>query len=231
MDVTHGVWPQGGCPAGGRWSKAQGPAAHATGYGPRLRALLGAVAGASGNGRRLVQTLGASVLPVPSSLGAMQQVLDRVSQASEPHSLARATQTRHAPVNDIDETPWFLTQTLQWLWGMVRETAARSMIHPHRSTEACTALIDDGAGLLVSDGYGVYQNGVQARQTCVAHLSRSARGLAARAHPALAACGTWALAELQRLCPSTTTRVHSRWVTSAMRRLRCERYAAWFLRW
>jgi aryl-alcohol dehydrogenase-like predicted oxidoreductase len=28
---------------------------------------------------------------------------------------------------------------------------------------------------------------------------------------------------------STTTRVHSRWVTSAMRRLRCERYAAWFL--
>jgi hypothetical protein len=28
---------------------------------------------------------------------------------------------------------------------------------------------------------------------------------------------------------STTTRVHSRWVTSAIRRLRCERYAAWFL--
>jgi len=28
---------------------------------------------------------------------------------------------------------------------------------------------------------------------------------------------------------STTTRVHSRWVTSALRRLRCERYAAEFL--
>ena len=31
--------------------------------------------------------------------------------------------------------------------------------------------------------------------------------------------------------PSTTTRVHSRWVASAMRRLRCDRYAAWCLCW
>src|SRR2546426_125200 len=30
---------------------------------------------------------------------------------------------------------------------------------------------------------------------------------------------------------STTTRLHSRWIASAMRRLRCERYAAWFLCW
>ena len=30
---------------------------------------------------------------------------------------------------------------------------------------------------------------------------------------------------------STTTRVYSRWVMSAMRRLRCERYAAWFRCW
>ena len=30
---------------------------------------------------------------------------------------------------------------------------------------------------------------------------------------------------------STTTRIHSRWVIRVMRRLRCERYAAWFLCW
>jgi len=57
------------------------PAEHATGYGPRLSALMGEVAGASGTGRRIVQT-------------------------------------RPAPVNYIDETPWFLTHTLQWLWVM-----------------------------------------------------------------------------------------------------------------
>ena len=50
----------------------------------------------------------------------------------------------------------------------------------------------------------MYRNWVQARQTCLAHLIRSARSLAARDNPDLAACGTWALAELQRLCHMAT---------------------------
>jgi transposase len=103
-----------------------------------------------------------------------------------------------------DETPWFLTHALQWLWVMVSDTAALYRIHPHRSKEAFAALIDDWAGILVSDGYGVYRHGVQARQTCLAHLIRTARGLAARDNPEVAACGTWALAEWQRLCHMAT---------------------------
>ncbi len=204
MDVTHWVLHQGWCPDCGRWSKAQVPAEHATGYGPRFSALMGEVAGAYGNGRRIVQTLCASVLCVPISLGAIQKVLDRVAQAIEPHYQAIATQVRHAAVNYIDETPWFLTHTLQWLWVMVSDTAALYMIHPHRSKEAFAALIDNWAGILVSDGYGVYRHWVQARQTCLAHLIRTAQGLAARDNPAVAACGTWALAELQRLCHMAT---------------------------
>jgi len=204
MDVTHWVLHEGWCPDCGRWSKAHVLAEHATGYGPRFSALIGEVAGAYGNGRRIVQTLCASVLGVPISLGAIQKVLDRVAQAIAPHYQAIATQVRHAAVNYIDETPWFLTHTLQWLWVMVSDAAAFYMIHPHRSKEAFAALIDDWAGILVSDGYGVYRHWVQARQTCLAHLIRTARGLAARANPAVAACGTWALAELQRLCPMAT---------------------------
>ena len=42
------------------------------------------------------------------------------------------------------------------------------------------------------------------RQTCLAHLIRTARGLAERQSPDLAACGAWALAELQRLCHMAT---------------------------
>ena len=88
------------------------PAEHATGYGPRLSALMSELAGAYGGGRRLVQTFCASVLQIPISLGAIQKVLDRVAQAIEPHYSAIATQARHAPVNYIDETPWFCTSTL-----------------------------------------------------------------------------------------------------------------------
>jgi transposase len=83
---------------------------------------------------------------------------------------------------------------------MASDTVAFYMIHPHRSKEAFTALIDDWAGILVSDGYGVYQTWVAHRQTCLAHLIRTARGLAERPSPELAACGAWALAELRRLC-------------------------------
>ena len=204
MDVTHWVLHQGWCPDCGRWSKAQVPAEHATGYGPRLSALMSELAGAYGNGRRIVQTFCVSVLQVPISLGAIQKVLDRVAQAIEPHYTAIATQARHAPVNYIDETPWFLTNTLQWLWVMVSDSVAFYMIHPRRSKAAFAALIDDWAGILVSDGYGVYQTWVAHRQTCLAHLIRTARSLAARDHPDLAACGTWALAELQRLCHMAT---------------------------
>ena len=104
----------------------------------------------------------------------------------------------------IDETSWFLINRLQGLWVMVSDSVALYMIHPHRSQEAFAALIEDWQGLLVSDGYGVSQTWVACRQTCLAHLIRTARGLAERQHPDLAACGAWALAELQRLCHMAT---------------------------
>jgi transposase len=165
---------------------------------------MGEVAGTYGNGRRMVQTFCASVLRVPISLGAIQKVLDRVTQAIDPYYAVIARQARQALVNYIDETPWYCCNALAWLWVMASERVAFYMIHPRRSKEAFAALIDDWTGLLVSDGYGVYQNWVQARQTCLAHLIRMARSLAERQNAELAACGAWALVELQRLCHMAT---------------------------
>jgi transposase len=199
LEVQHFVLHQGWCTVCGIEHKAHVPPEHATGYGPRFSALMGELAGTYGNGR-MVQTFCASVFGVPLSLGAIQKVIDRVALAIEPHYMAIAAQARHAPVNYIDETPWFLTHTLHWLWVMASDRVALYMIHPRRSKEAFAALIDDWAGILVSDGYGVYQTWVAQRQTCLAHLIRTARGLTERQSPELATCGAWALAELQRLC-------------------------------
>ena len=204
LEVQHFVLHQGWCTVCGIEHKAHVPPEHATGYGPRFSALMGELAGTYGHGRCMVQTFCASVCGVPLSLGAIQKVIDRVTQAIEPHDTAIATQARQAPVNYIDETPWFLTNPLQWLWVMASDTVAFDMSHPHRSKEAFAALIDDWAGILVSDGYGVDQNWVQARQTCLAHLIRTARSLAERQQADLAACGAWALVELQRLCHMAT---------------------------
>jgi transposase len=204
MEVTHWVLHQGYCQACGRWSQAHVPAEQASGYGPRFSALMGELAGTYGNGRRMVQSFCASVLGVPISLGAIQKVLDRVTQAIDPYYAVLARHARQAPVNYIDETPWYCRNALEWLWVMTSERVAFYMIHPRRSKEAFAALIDDWEGILVSDGYGVYQHWVEARQTCLAHLIRTARSLAERQQAALAACGTWALAELQRLCHMAT---------------------------
>jgi transposase len=89
---------------------------------------------------------------------------------------------------------------LHWLWTLRTDTVSLSLIPPHRSQEAFAALIEDWHGIVVSDGYGVYQGRVQHRQTCLAHLIRTAQRLSEKRDPHLAACGTWALTDLQTLC-------------------------------
>jgi transposase len=200
MDITHWVLYQAACPSCGRRVKAQLPPEHQTGYGPRLSALIGEMAGVQGTSRSLIQTFCSSVLRFPIGLGAIQKILDRVTLAIQPHYEAMAHSARQAPVNYIDETPWFCHGTLQWLWVMASAQVAFYRIDPSRSKEAFLALIDDWEGILVSDGYGVYQTWVAQRQTCLAHLIRRARGLAQRPTSEVAACGARALAELQRLC-------------------------------
>jgi transposase len=153
-----------------------------------------------GTSRSLLQTFCASVLGCPIGLGALQQIIDRVTLAIQPYDEAMARIARQAPVGYSDETPWFCQGTLQWRWGMTAPQVACYRIDPSRSQAAFLALIDDWDGILVSDGYGVYPTWVAQRQTWLAHLLRRARSLAQRNDPHLAACGQRAVAELQRLC-------------------------------
>jgi transposase len=107
---------------------------------------------------------------------------------------------RNATVGYIDEPPGFCRNSLQWLGTMTTETVSLFLIDPNRSKEAFYDLIEAWKGILVSDGSGGYQTWVNRRQTCWAHLMRTARGLAEQRHPEMAACGQWALQALQRLC-------------------------------
>jgi transposase len=200
MQITHFELHQGHCLGCGRLLKAEVPSAFRTGYGPRLSALIGELSGMHGTSRRLIQDFCHSVLHIPISLGAVQKVIDRVSEALLPHYEMIAELARQAPVGYIDETPWYCQNALQWLWTMATDTVTLYLIHPNRSKEAFFDLIEDWRGLLVSDGYGVYQDWVNRRQTCLAHLIRTARGLSGKRDPELAAGGAWALSELQRLC-------------------------------
>ena len=89
---------------------------------------------------------------------------------------------------------------MHWLWTLRTKTVSLDLLHPNRSKEAFAALLEDWQGILVSDGSGVYPGWVQNRQTCLAHLIRTARGLSEKRDPPLAACGQGALTALQTLC-------------------------------
>jgi transposase len=199
MQVTHVVLHEACCPRCGRLLKAPLPEAHRYGYGPRLTALIGELSGGQRDSRMAVQEFCASVLGISISRGGIQRAVDRVSEAIRPHYEAIATQARQAKVNYIDETAWYQHGVLAWLWVMVNPTVAFFMVQASRSQAAFEALAERWAGILVSDGYGVYCQWVHARQTCLAHLIRRARGLSERKDPALAWFGGRTMAELQRL--------------------------------
>jgi transposase len=147
----------------------------------------------------MVQEFCTSVLGIPISRGAIQRAVDRVSEAIKPHYEAIATQARAVKVNYIDETAWYQHGVLAWLWVMVNPTVALFKVQASRSKAAFEALVERWAGILVSDGYGVYHHWLHGRQTCLAHLIRRARALAERCDPELAWFGGRVMTELQRL--------------------------------
>jgi transposase len=199
MIVRPFVLYQASCPQCGKVTKAQVPPEASTGQGPRLTALIGERSGSQRTSRSAVQVFCAAVLGVHLSRGAIHRAVDRVSAAITPHDEAIAAKARSATVNDVDETAWYQHGGLAWLWVMVNTTVALFTVQASRNTAAFEALIGRWAGMLVSDGYGVYCQWVQARQTCLAHLIRRARGLSERKDAELAGVGRRVLAELQRL--------------------------------
>jgi transposase len=200
LEITHFVLHKGECPCCGKISKAVVPKQHRTGFGPRLSGMIAQMAGNMGDSRTLIQDFCSSVLGFHISLGAIQKVIDRTSEAIKPHYETIGKEARQAAVNYIDETSHRQKEKLQWLWVMANTAVAFFMIHPKRSKKAFEALIKDWMGILVSDGYGVYQKWVGQRQTCLAHLIRKAIELSESKNPEIAKCGKWSKAELRRLC-------------------------------
>jgi len=199
MQITHFILHEGVCPRCGRLVKASVPKEHQSGYGPRLTALIADMSGTHGNSRSSVQTFCRSVLGIPISRGAIQRSIDRASEAIKPLYEAIGQAARRAKVNYIDETPWYQNGVLMWLWVMASPHVAFFKILTSRSKEAFKTLVDKWAGILVSDGYGVYRNWVNRQQTCLAHLLRRAKGLMARQDPDLSKFGQRVFSELQRL--------------------------------
>ena len=205
LDVTHFVLHRGRCTGCGKITNASIPHEFRFGFGSRLHALIVELCGIQGVSREGAQSLLQSIFHLSISQGGMQKCLDRASQALQPHYDAIKEAAHAAPVNYVDETTWRRFgpkgKRLLWLWVMASPSIAYFKVATKRSKDAFDALIGDWRGILVSDGYGVYRTWKgKARQTCLAHLIRAAKKLLEGPTATLAACGSWAHAELVRLC-------------------------------
>jgi len=87
----------------------------------------------------------------------------------------------------MDETGWKVEAQLRWLWAVVTEQVTFCEILPGRGlAEAAAILGAEYAGWLIHDGWAVYYKFLKAAyQSCVAHLIRRCRDLAAVATPYL----------------------------------------------
>jgi transposase len=119
MDVLHFVLHKCQCACCGKTVKARIPMEYQAGYGPRLSAFIAERSGIHGDSRESVQNFCASVLNFAISIGAIQRVVDRASQAIKPIYERIGKMARQTEVNHIDETSWFQCGKLKWLWTMV----------------------------------------------------------------------------------------------------------------
>ena len=139
--MTHWLLHQGRCLSCGTLCKAPLPSEQASGYGPRLTGFIGEMAGIVGASRSAVQALCASVFGIPLSKGAIQKMVDRVSEAIMPHYTPLERWLAPLPVNYIDETSWLMHGDRHWLWVMANPEVAYFQIHPTRSKAAFAQLI------------------------------------------------------------------------------------------
>lgn len=179
MEISHYILQKCNCPNCGKTVKAKLPSEKTTGYGARFTAFIGELSGIKAMSRTDVKQVCGSVLGLSIATGTIQKLVDRTSLAIFPIYIRIGQIARQFWCNYIDETSWFKKNNLHWLWAMVNERVAFYRIDSHRSKAAFEELIQDWNGILISDGYSLYQKWIK-RQTCLAHLIRKADALSER---------------------------------------------------
>lgn len=169
-----------GCTSCGEKTSAAWPEDAPRGaFGPRLAAIVAVCSGAYHMSKRNIEDLVRDFFGVQISLGSVSNLEEAASEAlAGPYADALASVQR-ARVVHADETGWYQSSKLTWLWIAVTKHVAVFMLRASRGAVVAKELLGSGfAGVLVSDGYnGYHWFNDHRRQLCWAHLIRAFRGL------------------------------------------------------
>ncbi len=107
-------------------------------------------------------------------------------------------QLQQADILHLDETHWYESGKLHWLWVAVSTKTAVFHIGSRRKEELSHLVTEAFLGWLVSDGYAAYRSHPK-RQRCLAHLIRKAIAVTGAINQKAAQIGQWILDDLRTL--------------------------------
>jgi len=127
-------------------------------------------------------------------------------------------QLQQADILHLDETHWYESGKLHWLWVAVSTKTAVFQIGSRRKEELSSLVKEAFVGWLVTDGYGAYRSHPK-RQRCLAHLIPKAVAMTGAINQKAAQIGQWILDDLKELIAKIAQ-------GSEVNRLICKRIAA-----
>jgi hypothetical protein len=136
----------------------------------------------------------------PLSTGTIDRCIREAGIACTPVVEQLLEELQEAEMLHVDETPWYESGHLVWLWVVISVTAQIAVYRVgSRKKEIFLELVTEAfLGWLISDGYRAYRSH-EKRQRCLAHLIRKAIALAEGVSDDAAQFGTWLLKELRGL--------------------------------
>ena len=174
----------------GKRSAAQGPKSP---FGPRLQAACALLAGRYRLSKRSVAQLVQELFGVHMSPGTVCRLERRTSAALAPLWEEARQHVKSSALCFADETPWYRSHTLAWMWAAMTREVVVYRIDARRNRAACEALLgtpEETESFLHADRFSVYGNWpLTRRQYCWAHLLRTFRSFAQAVQAASARIG------------------------------------------
>jgi transposase len=189
------------CPSCGKVTWGSLPEVVCGSFGPRLAGLVAFLSGRCQMSKRVIQEVLEGLLGVRMALGSLNAKEREVSESLRESWAEAKKAVRQAPIKNADETGWYQSGDLKWLWIGTTEQVAVFQVQDHRNQEAMKELLGENPeGVVGSDRFGAYTPiPLEQRQLCWAHLKRDWQGLVDGGSPKGIRVGKGCLRVLQKV--------------------------------
>jgi hypothetical protein len=141
---------------------------------------------------------------VAVSIGSIDTAIRAAGLACSPVVEDLIEQLQASQQLHLDETTWYESGQLRWLWVAINSTCVVFLIGA-RTKEMLLQIIGTAfVGWLISDGYGAYR-WYEKRQRCLAHLIRKALAITQAVDTEAKQIGQWLLEEMRELIQELAT--------------------------